>query len=266
MPPPSEALVWLQHHAADRPVAPIGLGTLIPETAIWFGLSDVRSYDILQPLGARRYWTLADPKYYNDGLNVWLDSPGAEWLAAAGVAYALNPGNEPLAGTTVAYQGEGVTISEVPDARPFVFATDRVACVAGPDEAAAFLKQNGPRGSVVLQTRECPAASNADVTIRDRQPERVQLLVDAATPTVIVLLQSYTADWTATIDGRSAPVIPADLQFQAVAVPAGMHEVAVRYAPASVGVGALLTLASIVVLAALSVAAIVRRRHGVAVS
>ncbi len=258
-PPPSEALSWLEQHAADRPVAPIGFGTLIPETASWYGLSDVRSYDILQPLGARRYWTLADPHYYNDGLNVWLDSPGVDWLAAAGVPYVLRPGMEPLPGTTVAYQGEGVTISAVPDARPFVFTTDLVACVAGPDDAARLLKQNGPRGPVVLQTVDCPAASNADVRIRDRQPERVQLSVNAAAPTVIVLLQSYTADWIATVDGRSSRVIPADLQFQAVAVPAGRHEVTVRYAPASVGLGALLSLASIVVLVALSLAVILRR-------
>src|SRR6202035_1251111 len=139
-----------------------------PETAIWYGLSDVRSYDILQPLGARRYWALADPHYYNDGLNVWLDSPGVDWLATAGVAYVLKPGAEPLSGTTVAYQGEGVTISAVPNALPFAFATDVVACATGPDEASAMLQKNGPRAAVVLETRDCPQASNGDVTVRSR--------------------------------------------------------------------------------------------------
>ena len=259
-PPPSQAVAWLQQHAGDRPIAALGLGTLIPEAASWYGLSDVRSYDILQPLGARRFWSLADPHYYNDGLNVWLDSPGVEWLAAAGVPYVVKPGADPLPGTTVAYQGEGVTISAVPNALPFAFASDVIACAPGPDQAAAMLQQNGPRAAVVLETRDCPPAANGDVTVRARRPERVELSVDATGPTVVVLLQSYTADWTATVDGRSAPVMPADLQFQAVAVPAGRHDVILTYAPPSVRLGSLLSLVSILVLTALSLTAFVRRR------
>jgi hypothetical protein len=235
------------------------LGTLIPETATLYGLSDVRAYDVLQPLGAKAYWSLADPGYYNDGLNVWLFHPQLEWLAAAGVGYVINPGGQPLAGTTAAYQGEGVTISQVPGSRPFAFTSDAVACAAGPEAAANLLSQGGPMGPVVLQTGTCPATSAATVRIRDRQPERIAMSVEATRPTVVVLLQSYTRDWAATIDGQPAPILKANLYFQAVAVPAGTHQLSFTYAPSAVHVGVIITVVAIGILLLLCLLEIAKR-------
>jgi hypothetical protein len=260
MPPHSAAVSWLQQHAGRRPIAPIGFGTLIAESATLYGLSDVRAYDVLQPLGAKAYWSRADPGYYNDGLNVWLYQPRADWLAAAGVPYVINPGPQPLAGTVTAYQGEGVTISHVPDARPFAFTADAIVCAPGPETAATMLDQTGPMGPVVLQTTTCPATSTAAVTIRERLPERIDLSVDAGRPTVVVVLQSYTRDWAATIDGRPVPVVPADLQFQAVAVPAGAHQVSLTYAPSAVWQGEIITVTCLVLLFGLCLLEIARRR------
>ena len=266
MPPHSTAVAWLQQHAGGRPVAPIGLGTLIPETATLYGLSDVRAYDVLQPLGARAYWSLADPGYYNDGLNVWLFHPQAEWLAAAGVGYVINPGDEPLAGTTAAYQGEGVTISQVPGARPLAFTSDTVACAASPEAAANLLAQRGPMGPVVLQTGGCPATSVATVRVRDRRPERIAISVEATLPTVVVLLQSYTRDWAATVDGQPAPILKANLYFQAVAVPAGAHQLRFTYAPSAVRLGAILSVAALAILLGLCVLEITRRLFAVSLA
>jgi len=262
MPPKSTAVAWLQQHAGGRPVAPIGLGTLIPETATLYGLSDVRAYDVLQPLGAKAYWSLADPGYYNDGLNVWLFHPQAEWLAAAGVGYVINPGDEPLTGTTAAYQGEGVTISQVPGARPFAFTSDTVTCAASAEAVANLLTQRGPMGPVVLQTGACPATSVATVRVRDRRAERIAISVEATLPTVVVLLQSYTRDWSATVDGQPAPILKANLYFQAVAVPAGAHQLSVTYAPSAVGVGAIISASAIGLLFLLSVLEVARRLFG----
>ncbi|TMB61090.1 MAG: YfhO family protein [Chloroflexi bacterium] len=259
MPPHSAAIAWLQEHADGRPVAPIGLGTLIPETATLYGLSDVRAYDVLQPLGARAYWSLADPGYYNDGLNVWLFHPQAEWLAAAGVGYVINPGDEPLVGTTAAYQGEGVTISQVPGARPLAFTSDTVACAASPEAAANLLAQRGPMGPVVLQTGACPVTSVATVRVRDRRPERIAISVEAALPTVVVVLQSYMRDWSATVDGQPAPILKANLYFQAVPVPAGAHQLSFTYAPSAVRVGAIISVTAIGLLFLLCMLEIARR-------
>ena len=260
-PPQSAALSWLQRHAAGRPVAPIGVGTLIPETAVLYGLSDVRGYDVLQPPGVKPYWSLADPGYYNDGLNVWLFRPKADWLAAAGVGYVINPGPDPLAGTTVAYQGEGVTISEVPNARPFAFGAGSVECAPDQNGAAMMLGRSGPMGPVVLQSANCPAASSASVRIGQRQPERIEISVVATQPAVLVLLQSFTPDWIARIDGKPAQLMPADIQFQALAIPAGTHQVIVTYSPQSVRLGVLVTVAALIACATLFALAIAQRKR-----
>jgi Bacterial membrane protein YfhO len=172
------------------------------------------------------------------------------------VPYVINPGDEPLAATTTAYQGEGVTISQVPGARPFAFTSDTIACAASPGAAANLLTQRGPMGPVVLQTGACPATSVANVRIRERQPERIAISVEATLPTVVVVLQSYTRDWSATVDGQPAPILKANLYFQAVAVPAGAHELSFTYAPSAVGVGEILSVAALAILFALCLVAI----------
>ena len=52
-----------------------------------------------------------------------------------------------------------------------------------------------------------------------------------------MVLQSYTPDWVAQVDGAATPLSPADVLFQSLAVPAGHHLVTLRYRPASVTEG-----------------------------
>ena len=70
---------------------------------------------------------------------------------------------------------------------------------------------------------------------------RVRLQTSAETGGVLVLLDTFASGWKATVDGHAAPIYPANLAFRAVEVPAGEHEVEVRYRPASVTAGLILT-------------------------
>jgi len=72
-------------------------------------------------------------------------------------------------------------------------------------------------------------------------------------------LQSYTRDWTATIDGQPAPILKANLYFQAVAVPAGTHQLGFTYTPSAVRVGATITVAALAILFVLCVLELVWR-------
>jgi uncharacterized membrane protein YfhO len=60
-----------------------------------------------------------------------------------------------------------------------------------------------------------------------------------------VLVEQFFPGWEARIDGRRSGVERADGTFQATAVPAGRHTVEFRYAPASLRIGALVTLFSV---------------------
>ena len=84
---------------------------------------------------------------------------------------------------------------------------------------------------------------------------RVAVRAQASAPGYLVLADAYDPGWIATVDGQPAEVRRANVAFRAVAVPAGIHEVELRYAPKAVRVGLLASgLSSALVLVALGAA------------
>jgi uncharacterized membrane protein YfhO len=71
-----------------------------------------------------------------------------------------------------------------------------------------------------------------------------------------VILDPFYPGWTATLDGKPVPILRADFAFQAVAVPAGRHELRLTYRNRWVGIGAAVSLGTLaLLLAALAVRA-----------
>lgn len=238
VPPPSPSVAWLQAHAGARPVAALGT-VLIPETASLYGLTDARGYEVLTDRRVRLFWSTADPGYSDSNLIMSLGHPRVDWLAAAGVAYLMMPADQSLPGAPTVYSEHGVAIAEVPDPRPFVYAATSVVSAGGPDEAAAILSE-APLGPIVVESC-CPAAGSAEVTSVLHEPGSVQLDVMAVHPATIVLQQAFQPGWEARVDGQIVEILPADVLFQAVTVPAGHHHITLTYRPSSVTLGAAVT-------------------------
>ena len=78
----------------------------------------------------------------------------------------------------------------------------------------------------------------------------MRLRVRRDRPGWVVALRTHYPGWTAQVDGRSVPLVRADVAFSAVAVGAGTREVVLRYHPTSVRLGVLVSLASAVALVA----------------
>jgi hypothetical protein len=78
------------------------------------------------------------------------------------------------------------------------------------------------------------APASEDVQLVDSgDPDRVELVASLASPSWVVLADTFYPGWSATIDGVATPIHPADLLFRAVFVPAGTHRILFRYeAPA----------------------------------
>jgi hypothetical protein len=85
--------------------------------------------------------------------------------------------------------------------------------------------------------------------IRD-EDEAVTVELDAPAPTVVVVLDAMTPGWLATIDGRRAPILNANVAFRGVVVPAGPHIVAMTYVPTHWATARAVTAISLVILAA----------------
>jgi hypothetical protein len=259
VPPPSPAISWLQAHAEGEPVAALG-GALIPESYMLYGLTDVRGYEVLSDARQRLYWSTADPGYDDSRLVMFLNQPRADWLAAAGVRYVLMTDTQPpLPGTSAVFHEPGVQIVEVPDPRPFVYAASQVQSAPTAAAAAATLAQD-PLGAVVVEGC-CAQASSAQVEMTQRVPGELDLKVNADGPATIVVEQSFAPGWEATVDGRSGTILPANVLYQAVTVPAGAHEVSLRYQPRSVTLGGFASLAGLLGLILLAGIPLIWRRR-----
>lgn len=113
---------------------------------------------------------------------------------------------------------------------------------------------------VPMLTSAGRAAPSAATFLADRN-EFVSLRVDAKRAGYLVLDDSYYPGWQASVDGRSAKIVPADENFRAVAVGPGLHTVDFRYRPASFRFGALISIVSAVGLLAALIVLLVRRRR-----
>jgi hypothetical protein len=94
-----------------------------------------------------------------------------------------------------------------------------------------------------------PAKPGAARFLRDGDSS-VKLAIDAARPGQLILDDTWYPGWQAKVDGHEATIRPANASFRAVAVPAGRHTVSFDYRPASLWLGALLSLIGVLLLAA----------------
>jgi hypothetical protein len=72
-------------------------------------------------------------------------------------------------------------------------------------------------------------AAPSRIEITSFEPERVTLETDAREPSLLVLAEAWYPGWSATVDGVSTPCIPANAWMRAVALPAGRHQVELRF-------------------------------------
>ena len=80
-----------------------------------------------------------------------------------------------------------------------------------------------------------PCAGEGDAgraTIVAEDPERLEIVLDAAAPAFLVQTDTWYPGWVAELDGEAVPLLRTDLVFRGVSVPSGGHELVLRYAPA----------------------------------
>ena len=61
----------------------------------------------------------------------------------------------------------------------------------------------------------------------------MEIATESGAPTLLVLSDAYYPGWRATVDGAPAPILPTNVLFRGVELPAGSHEVVFTFVPAS---------------------------------
>ncbi|CAN5473364.1 hypothetical protein BH23CHL2_BH23CHL2_04190 [soil metagenome] len=101
-------------------------------------------------------------------------------------------------------------------------------------------------GSRSAQQQIGASDPGATVTQVRGDPEHRSWQVTTAATGLLVVSDSYYPGWRATVDGQEVEVHRANMNFRAVVVPAGDHLVDMRYEPASIRYGGLVTLIALV--------------------
>jgi hypothetical protein len=100
-----------------------------------------------------------------------------------------------------------------------------------------------------LEASGAASAPHTDgaVELAADEPEHIALRTDGALPGVVVFADAWFPGWEARLDGVEVPLLRANLAFRAVAVPAGAHEIELRYRPRSLRIGiAIAALAALI--------------------
>jgi hypothetical protein len=270
---------------------------LPPNVAVRYGLSDARGYVLPTEKRYFRIWQraiAADRGCYYFFCTVLTGSqPSAlRALGLFGVGHLLqDPRDAPVRGLRVAYEAADARVLVNPQALPRAFLVGRQQVVAGEQAALAAVTAAGFTPRVVAVTEErvpgvpagapggdiagassgdtagapagdTAAASPGAVRVTAYERERVAVQSAARSPALLVLTDTWFPGWKATVDGRDATVHRVNYATRGVAVPAGSHRVELRYEPASWRAGWIVTLVTLVTLAAAVVLGTRRRRAG----
>ncbi len=182
--------------------------------AVLFGLHDALGYS---PIQVPRYWSYIRatnqlPVFYNAAV---IQEPSAEDVRLLGVRYlVIHEGQElpaDMTGTVIASEG-GYLLLELDAAEPRVSVVPTWAVVdrgalalesvleRGFDPGATAVVEGDPGIAPVADTSP-GAASYAEAT-----PEDVRIEAFANGPSLVIVRNAWEPGWSATVDGRAAPL------------------------------------------------------------
>jgi Bacterial membrane protein YfhO len=163
-------------------------------------------------------------------------------------------------GLLVPFDGDAnVHLYEHPDALPRTYYVPRVAVVADADarlerlaagiedpRRVALVEEPPPSGFVGVPGNDATAGARF---VAD-EPEHLVVELNAPERGFLFLADQYFPGWSATVNGRPAPIVRANHAFRLVEVPRGQVRVEFRYRPVRVWVGAVISAMTLAAVAA----------------
>jgi hypothetical protein len=124
---------------------------------------------------------------------------------------------------------------------------NRLAFGADDLSQVAFVEASPPSGF----TGDAAAAAKGTARFVTNDPEHLVIDVDAPARGFLVLADEFYPGWQATVNGAPVPLLRANYTYRLIEVPAGTSRVEFRYRPASVAVGAAISVLTLAMLALL---------------
>src|SRR5262249_30354482 len=108
-----------------------------------------------------------------------------------------------------------------------------------------------------------PASDLGTAEITADRGDRVEVRVNALSPSILLLTDTYHSGWHAEVDGAEVSILVANYAFRAVTVPAGAHIVTWRFRHPGLAAGAWLGLVGSLSCLSLVISSLVSRRSAV---
>ncbi|MGZ4777724.1 MAG: hypothetical protein ACXV5L_00895 [Thermoanaerobaculia bacterium] len=258
-PPQTAATRFLRNERGLFRITGLWGQTHTPNSSRITGIEDIRTS---QPILLQRYvtwWSIIDhdvrrrsypttritdrlthPLVASFGIKYVLQSRLRSWLTfhsdpdSATLDRDLSPA---LASFPLAFRTPFLEVRENPmEIRPRAEFASRVIVVADPRTAERVLAADRtlPLRAVVLESATAtriPAVASGSVALRYPRDSAVSLDVQSATGGLVVLHDTWSRGWRATLDGGDTEVLPVDILSRGVVVPAGRHRIEMRYVP-----------------------------------
>ncbi|HEY0673345.1 MAG TPA: YfhO family protein, partial [Longimicrobiales bacterium] len=154
--------------------------------------------------------------------------------------YLVSPQPIEALGLTEVFRGTSSVVYRKDTALPRAYLVSQVEVVPESLAVTRLLSAEfDPRRTAIL-AQPLPAGVNVQSFTQDtvrwlergNSVQRLQVSADA--PALLVVLDNYYKAWHAEVDGREVPLLRANHTFRAIPVPAGQHEVVMRYSSETV--------------------------------
>jgi len=180
---------------------------------------------------------------------------GSPVMSLLNVRYVISRLPELPGGPVKLGEAGGSGIYENRNVLPRFFLVGRVRFVRDMEEGLQLMGSpdfDARRLAVVEGSAKVQAAAGGEVRVVSYQPERVVLETDSPEGGYLVTSETWYPGWRAYVDGVEHPLCLTNVAFRGLPVPAGKHNVVMRFRPSILNYGAWLSLlAAALLLAAL---------------
>ena len=135
---------------------------------------------------------------------------------------------------SLAAEMDGYRFYENTQVLPRFFLVKRVVPVSTMQEAADLLHRphfDPASTAVVERGRAADSTDEGTVAVASYQAARIALKVDVRGESFLVVTDSYYPGWSASVDGKPVTLYATDVAFRGIEVPAGRHEIEMRFRP-----------------------------------
>ncbi len=248
----------IHERSPGEPFRITGTGwVLMPQTSADYGVEDIRGSDPMASASYMNFFRLIEAEDDSFGVKRIEDlaQPGVDFL---NVRMALaEPGAIPPPGWRVVYEGADGTLLENGFSMRRFYAPERL--MPADDALHDQLRSiDDFRSAVVVDEPESMHNVQPEsLAITEPRSGKFRLRINAPDRTFIASSQPHSPGWTVRIDGDPARIHTVNGAFIGFYVPAGQHEIEVKYVPMSFWISAV-----VAVLALLGGVGVARGRTG----